>query len=129
MHTTIIATSLNEESKSQLLARRFRDLLIEKGNEDTTFLDLRDLPLPLSGASNSWEDPNVSIVSKSVQASSHIVFSVPVYCYDVNAVVKNVIELAGRSFASKVVGFICSAGWGEPLHVCHVLCQSPHAGF
>ena len=36
--------------------------------------------------------------------------SVPIYNYDANAAAKNLIELTGKSWEDKVVGFLCAAG-------------------
>ncbi len=108
-HVTIIATSLSEDSKSQLLARKFAHDLTERGFA-CELIDLRDLNLPFAGKDHSWELPEVVELREKVAASSHIIFSSPIYCYDVNAAAKNVIELVGRAFTKKVVGFICSAG-------------------
>jgi FMN reductase len=36
--------------------------------------------------------------------------SVPIYNYDANAAAKNLIELTGKSWQDKVVGFLCAAG-------------------
>lgn len=109
MRVTIIATSLNEGSKSQALALRFKHIVIADGVE-VELIDLRELSLPLAGGSQSWSSQDAQVISKAVKASSHIVFAVPIYCYDVNAAAKNVIELVGADFSKKVVSFICAAG-------------------
>ncbi len=36
----------------------------------------------------------------------------PIYNYDVNAALKNAIELAGRKMEDKLLGFLCTAGGG-----------------
>jgi FMN reductase len=108
-HVTIIATSLDEESKSQMLAKTFEDRLNSE-RVSCERIDLRTLDLPFAGSSKSWDSNDVKRVKRGVERASHIVFSVPIYCYDVNAAAKNVIELVGRAFTKKVVGFICSAG-------------------
>ncbi|MGJ8672772.1 NADPH-dependent FMN reductase [Rubritalea sp.] len=106
-HVTIIATSLNPESKSQDLARIFQSKLEGVSSE---LIDLRELPLPMAGSAEGWSSENAAQLKAAVERASHVVFAVPIYCYDVNAAAKNVIELVGRSFTKKVVGFICSAG-------------------
>lgn len=106
---TIIATSLSEDSKSQVLARNFEELLNKDGVECERF-DLREMDLPFAGPAKSWESVDAKKLADSVGKSSHVVFAVPIYCYDVNSAAKNVIELIGRSFSKKVIGFICSAG-------------------
>jgi len=106
----IIATSLNSESKSQMLARKFETYLKRKEISVELF-DLREMDIPFSGTAEGWNSPpDAEVMQKSVEAASHIVFAVPIYCYDVNSAAKNVIELIGRSFTKKVIGFICSAG-------------------
>ena len=107
-HVTIIATSLNDASKSQVLAHRFEDLLKAGGTSCERF-DLRELELPFAGESGSWEAVDAAKLQKAVEASSHVVFAVPIYCFDVNAAAKNVIELIGRTFTKKIVSFICTA--------------------
>ncbi|MEM1158531.1 MAG: NAD(P)H-dependent oxidoreductase [Verrucomicrobiota bacterium] len=107
---TIIGTSLNADSKSQVLAGKFEEVLQQVGVKVERF-DLRQMEIPFAGTAEGWSSPpDVAALQKSVEASSHIVFAVPIYCYDVNSAAKNVIELTGRSFTQKVVGFICAAG-------------------
>ncbi len=106
---TIIATSLSEGSKSQVLARRLEKRLLDAG-VGCVFFDLREVPLPLCGAAESWQDANVAKIAEAVGGSSHVVFAVPVYNYYVNAAAKNVVELVGQAFTHKVISFICAAG-------------------
>lgn len=108
-HLTIIGTSLNPHSKSQVLARLLRDHATRQGVANQ-FFDLREVLLPFAGSPEGWEAPGAAEIAGSVERSSHVVFAVPIYCYDVNAAAKNLIELIGRSFTEKVVGFICAAG-------------------
>ena len=42
--------------------------------------------------------------------ASSILISGPIYNYDLNAAVKNLLELTGQSWNNKLVGFICAAG-------------------
>lgn len=109
---TIIATSLNADSKSQQLAQKFKGIL-EASGVSVDLFDLREMNIPFSGTAEGWSSPpDVVALQKAVEASSHIIFAVPIYCYDVNSAAKNIIELIGRSFTKKIVGFICSAGGG-----------------
>jgi len=73
-------------------------------------VDLRQHSLLSAGAPGCWEHPDLEGIKAKIEGASHIVFAVPVYCYDVNSAAKNVIELLGRSFTEKVIGFMCSAG-------------------
>ncbi len=108
-HVTIIGTSLNGESRSQRLAEMFEAAL--KSNEiPCDRVDLRTLELPFAGSAAGWSSANAESLREKVVSSSHVVFAVPIYCYDVNAAAKNVIELLGKAFTKKIVSFICSAG-------------------
>ncbi len=108
-HITIIATSLNEDSKSQNLAKLFESHLIDEKISCERF-DIRTMNIPFCGSSESWGSKDVMIIKESVERSSHIVFAVPVYNYYVNSAAKNIVELISRAFTKKVIGFICSAG-------------------
>ena len=108
-NVVIISTSLNPQSKSQVLARKFTASLRERG-VTVTPLDLRELDLPLAGSPGCWEHPHLAQLTSALEAATHVVFAVPIYCYDVNAAAKNVIELVGRAFTGKIVAFICQAG-------------------
>ncbi len=106
----IVATSLSGKSRSQRLAGiACRKLVAQK--VDATLLDLREHPLPFGGSAAGWGDPNVARVKGMTTAATHVLFAVPVYNYDVNAVAKNFIELMGEdAMGGKTVGFLCSAG-------------------
>ena len=106
---TILATSLRDNSNSQKLAQIFEELAQSQSIE-TQLIDLRELNLPLAGTPGCWEEQTIRKLKEAIDSASHIVFAVPIYCYDVNAAAKNIIELVGRSFTQKVVGFICAAG-------------------
>ena len=109
-HVLIVATSLSGKSRSQRLARLAEGKLRAAGTAHT-FLDLRDHSLPFAGGQAGWSDPNVGTVRQITEAATHILFAVPVYNYDVNAVAKNYIELMGEdALGGKTVGFMISAG-------------------
>jgi NAD(P)H-dependent FMN reductase len=107
--TTILATSLREDSKSQMLALMFTELM-HANNHEAILYDFRNILLPFSGPKESWNAPIINELNSSISSSTHIVFAVPIYCYDVNSVAKNIIELLGQVFKNKVISFICSAG-------------------
>ncbi len=110
-NVTIIATSLNPKSKSQILARQMESHLIADGVPCQLF-DLRELNIEMCGSNASWGNADIAKIAESVKQASHIVFAVPIYCYDVNSAAKNIIELTGRSFTNKVISFLCAAGGG-----------------
>lgn len=106
----IIASSMSGKSRSQRMARIALAKFAARGVE-ATLLDLREHPLPFGGSSAGWSDPNVGTVKAMTTAATHVLFAVPVYNYDVNAVAKNFIELMGAdAMDGKTVGFVCSAG-------------------
>ena len=106
----IFDSSMRLNSSSQRMARIALQKYADKGVE-ASLLDLREHPLPFAGSSAAWGDPNVGKVKGVVTAATHLLFAVPVYNYDVNAVAKNFIELMGEdAMGGKTVGFVCSAG-------------------
>ena len=112
MPVLIVAASLSGKSRSQRLARIALRKLTEAGTS-ATLLDLREHPLPFAGSPAGWSDPNVAKAKELTTAATHILFAVPVYNYDVNAVAKNYIELMGEdALGNKTVGFLISAGGG-----------------
>jgi NAD(P)H-dependent FMN reductase len=93
IHVTLVATSLDNSSKSQLLARHAAGLLAEHGISHT-LLDLRDSP----------------DLARPLEQATHVIFAVPIYNFDVNAAAKQVIEDHGGALEGKTVGFLCQAG-------------------
>lgn len=109
MNLLIISSSLNSDSNSRILAREAEKVLVEDGHS-VTFLDLRDLPLPLCDGEKAYDDPNVLQADKLIAGAEGILVASPIYNYDVNAAAKNLIELTGDAWENKVVGFLCAAG-------------------
>jgi len=106
----IIATSLDPDSRSQILARAA--LEVAKQREiSASFIDLRKFDVPLSGTVASWESADAEHIRRILKPASHIVFAVAIYNFDVNAAAKNIVELMGSDvFEDKTIGFICAAG-------------------
>ncbi len=71
---------------------------------------LKDNPLPLCDGDSVYAQPEVIAAAERVQKAQGILLAVPIYNYDANAAAKNFIELTGKSWENKVVGFLCSAG-------------------
>lgn len=105
----IVSASLREESNSRGLAREAERVLQSAGHE-VAWLDLREHPLPLCDAGAAYSDPQVAAVGARLRAAEAILVAVPIYNYDANAAVKNLIELTGDAWEGKVVGFLCAAG-------------------
>lgn len=105
----IVSSSLRPESNSRILAQEAQRLL-EKDGAGVTFLDLRDHPLPLCDGGPSYDHPSVALIGGLLAKADAILIATPVYNYDANAAVKNLVELTGGGWQDKAVGFLCAAG-------------------
>jgi len=109
MSILVLSCSLNPESNSRLLAKAFAAVCVEKGAV-TEFADLRDFPLPLCDGGEVYSHENVAKVTALIEAARGIVIATPIYNFDANAAVKNLVELTGSSWEGKTVAFLCAAG-------------------
>ncbi|MEC7641520.1 MAG: NADPH-dependent FMN reductase [Nitrospinota bacterium] len=109
MSFLIIATSLNPQSRSRIMAKEAQNALKEQ-DEDVVFVDLFKCPLPICDGQSVYETPEVQNFSETVRNAQGILLAVPIYNYDANAAAKNLVELTGDAWKEKVVGFICAAG-------------------
>ena len=105
----VISTSLNPNSRSRLLARCAMASL-EQQSSSAQFIDLAETKLPACDGGQCYGDPNAVVVRESVEAASGILLAGPIYNYDLGASAKNMIELTGKAWTGKVVGFLCAAG-------------------
>jgi FMN reductase len=105
----VLSASLSPESNSRLLAREAERVLAADG-VDVQFVDLRDYPLPLCDGGAAYGHPNVAKLRTLIAAASAVIVATPIYNYDGNAALKNLIELTGRAWENRVVGFLCAAG-------------------
>ena len=64
----------------------------------------------LCDADACYSAAGAQTLSKAVRAADGIIVAAPVYNYDVSASAKNMIELTGKGWEDKVVGFVCKAG-------------------
>ena len=109
MNPLLISASLNPDSRSRLLALEARNVLAADG-QTPAWLDLGELTLPLCGPAESFDHPDVARAQKMIAAAGAIIAATPIYNYDANAALKNLIELTGNAWEDKVVGFLCAAG-------------------
>jgi len=105
----VISTSLNPESRSRLLARAAREQLA-RHTEQVEYLDLQDFPLPFCDGGACYANENVQRLGGLVRDARGVLLVTPIYNYDANAAAKNVVELTGKAWTDKVVGFLCAAG-------------------
>src|SRR5450432_751927 len=105
----IISSSLRSESYSRILAHEARRVLEQDGRA-VTLLDLRDHPLPLCDGGESGSHPGAARIRGLLGKARAVLIATPIYNYDANAVIKNLIELTGSGWQDKAVGFLCAAG-------------------
>ena len=74
------------------------------------WVDLRDYPLPMCDGEAAYSDPNVGKLSAKISAARVILVATPIYNFDANAAVKNLVELTGSAWENRIVGFACAAG-------------------
>jgi FMN reductase len=105
----VISTSGNPDSNSRRMGRVAFEYL-QKQKIDCDWIDLRDLDLPLCDADKCYLNAGAMKLNKAVVAADGILIASPVYNYDMSAAAKNMIELTGKSWEDKIVGFLCAAG-------------------
>jgi FMN reductase len=105
----VIASSLRPPSLSRAMAEA---LIAEyaKLGVSHQLLDLREYALPLCDGDSAYGHPHVETLSGLISAARVIVVATPIYNYDANAAVKNLVELTGKAWENKTVGFLCAAG-------------------
>src|SRR5690349_25127857 len=105
----VISTSGNPDSNSRRMGQKaFAHL--QKHKIDCEWLDIREMELPICDADQCYGKPGSRKLAASIEAADGIIIAAPVYNYDVAASTKNMIELTGRAWMDKVVGFLCAAG-------------------
>ena len=83
---------------------------LQKAGVKCDWLDLNELDLPLCDADACYAEPAAQKLSAAIEAADGLIVAAPVYNYDVSAAAKNMIELTGKAWEDKVVGFLCAAG-------------------
>ena len=102
----IFSCSLNENSKSNLMARYALSLY----PKDAKIIDIREMDIPFCDGDKCYDKSIVSDLKNNILSAKSIIIAGPIYNYDLNAAAKNLIELTGRAWTDKIVGFICAAG-------------------
>jgi len=74
------------------------------------WLDLAQIALPLCDGFSAYRDPAVGQVTGQIAQARGILVASPIYNFDVNATLKNLVELTSRAWQDKVVGLLCAAG-------------------
>lgn len=105
----VLSASLNPGSRSRILANACRESL-ESLHREVTWFDLATTPLPFCDGAAAYGDPNVVELGTRIEAADAIFIASPVYNYDVNAALKNAVELTGKKWTEKVVAMMLAAG-------------------
>ncbi len=108
MKVLVISASLSEKSKSRSLAKTAFELLNKQ--IETDFIDLRNYPLPFCDGGESFKHPLVKKLKPFITTADAILIATPIYNYDINAALKNMVELTGDVWEQKLVGFLVAAG-------------------
>ena len=109
MNLLVISSSLSQNSRSRVMAEYIMAHL-KASNPETEFIDLKDYNLPVCDGDKSYDDPIVKKLKMKIKKAQGIIIATPVYNFNVNAAIKNLVELTSEAWNEKVVGFICSAG-------------------
>lgn len=110
MRILVVSTSLNASSKSRHMARLAHAHLDAQG-ADPGWIDLQDHRLPFcAGSATAKKDEVALSLRERIEEADGVVLAAPIYNYDVNAAAKNFVELTGRAWTHKVVGFLLAAG-------------------
>jgi FMN reductase len=105
----VVSTSGNPDSNSRRMGRvAFRHL--QNAKVDCEWVDISEMDLPLCDADKCYLNAGAQKLNRTIAAADGILIAAPVYNYDVSAAAKNMIELTGKSWTEKVVGFLCAAG-------------------
>ena len=105
----VISTSGNPQSNSRRMGRlALADL--QKREVECEWVDLNELELPLCDADACYTSAGSQKLNAAISRADGIIVASPVYNYDMSAAAKNMIELTGKAWEDKVVGFLCAAG-------------------
>ncbi len=116
MKIIILSSGLKKKSKSRALARFAYAQLNEMGVE-VSFINMQDYDLPFCDAENeTMHHPRVVSLREELHKADALIVATPVYNYNGNSTLKNVMELTGPAWRDKVVGFLCAAG-GEKSYM------------
>lgn len=105
----VVSTSGNPQSRSRSMGRAAFESL-RNASVDCEWLDVSELALPICDADKCYIHADTQKVAHAIAAADGILVAAPVYNYDVSASAKNLIELTGKAWEDKIVGFLCAAG-------------------
>lgn len=83
---------------------------LKESEHDIDHFALMDLDLPFCNGNSCYNHEDVIVLSEKIKKASGILIATPIYNYDVSAATKNLLELTGKAWSDKIVGFMCAAG-------------------
>ncbi len=83
---------------------------LNEQNAQVEWIDMREIDLPFCDGDKCYSHPNVQMMKEKISNAKAILCASPVYNYDINSVLKNVVELTGKAWQHKTVGLVCAAG-------------------
>lgn len=106
----IVQGSLNPESKTAIVVKETEKVLKAR-NIDFETLDLRSLELQFcDGRSLSDYNEDMQRAYRILESADGFIFGMPVYCWSMSGVVKNLIDITASALENKVAGILCNAG-------------------
>jgi len=105
----ILSSSLHPTSRSRILAREVGVRLQAQGREVEIF-DLSQRVLPPCDGATAYGNAEVIALGGLIREAESVFVASPVYNYDVNAAIKNAVELTGKAWTGKVVALLLAAG-------------------
>ncbi|CAG7653979.1 NADPH-dependent FMN reductase [Paenibacillus allorhizosphaerae] len=110
MNITLIAGS-NRQGAASTHLLRYIETLLQTRHLSVTFVDLRELPLPLFSPDNQEYPPNAQRLLEAAAAADGLIFATPEYHGSVSGVLKNAMDYMNASqVAGKPVLSVSSAG-------------------
>tara|TARA_E500000178_G_C16659541_1_gene590010 strand:+ start:62 stop:565 length:504 start_codon:yes stop_codon:yes gene_type:complete len=109
---------MNKDSKSLFIT----DLIIKKINEkndskiNSDLILLSQFDIPLCNGNNHLNNKTVLDLNHKINQSDGILIFTPIYNYNINSALKNLIEMTGNAWKEKILAFVCIAG-GEKSYM------------
>jgi NAD(P)H-dependent FMN reductase len=105
----IVSASLKSNSRSRVMAAYVAECFHAE-SINPAVIDLKKTVLPLCDGEVAYGHPEIGPISEIIAGARSILVATPIYNFDVNAALKNLIELTGEAWENKLVGFLCAAG-------------------
>lgn len=106
----IVQGSLSKDSKTAIVVAETEKVL-QSRNLDFETLDLRSLKMEFcDGRSLADYNADMQKAYRLLESAQAFIFAMPVYCWSVSGVVKNLIDITAGALENKVAGILCNAG-------------------